>query len=362
MIKRKKIADAFSIAAGGMLFFAVFLSLGYALCPETLLGGASHSPAAFLGRGFVWVGSLGWDHPGIVLSICLGLGLSEEFHVSQALLSFLSYEVLAHGMSQFLPYSLARADVPYAFLGMLGAFSSSLIFRHVLKEPCDYWKRLGKAALFSIAVSWVSAGLFSIVWPFLYDRISTLGSFCADGSVSGAFWFHVSEQLLAPFGMERGLNRMVWNSESGLGDLSYFWARKTSEEVSWPLGLYMSGFFPIMMGGIPSACAVHQKHDGNRRWGLIGLVSFLGGMVLPYEYLLLVHPLLYAGFCFSYGISAVLADLCSFRAGFASGGGFADFFFSGVMPASKNPQMLVVLGTLAAACYGLIASFRTRKK
>ena len=35
----KKIAEAYSIAAGGMLFFAAFLSLGYALCPETMQGG-----------------------------------------------------------------------------------------------------------------------------------------------------------------------------------------------------------------------------------------------------------------------------------------------------------------------------------
>ncbi|MGN1389283.1 MAG: PTS transporter subunit EIIC [Bulleidia sp.] len=358
----KKIAEAYSIAAGGMLFFAAFLSLGYALCPETMQGGAAYAPTAAPGRIFVWIGSLGWDHPGIVLSICLGLGLTEEFHVSASLLSFLSYEVLAHGISRFMPFSTARNDIPYALLGMIAAFLACSLFQRVLKKSCDFWKKLLKAALLTIIGSLISAALFSVLWPFVYAGITALGRFCADGSVRGAFWFHVSERLLAPFGMERGLNRMVWNAETGLGDLSYFWARRTSEEVSWPLGLYMSGFFPIMMGGIPAACAVHRKHDGNRRWGMIGLVSFLGGTALPYEYLLLVHPLLYVGYCVSYGISAVLADLVSFRAGLALSGGFADFFFSGVMPASKNPQMVIVLGAAAAGCYALIAFLRTRKK
>ncbi len=358
----KKISEAYSIAAGGMLFFAVFLSLGYALCPQTMQGGTAYAPTAALGRFFVWIGSLGWDHPGIILSICLGVGLTEEFHVSASLLSFLSYEVLAHGISGFMPYSMARNDLPYALLGMIAAFLACGIFQNVLKESCDFWKKLLKAALLSIIASLLSAFLFSFLWPYLYAGIIALGRWCADGSLKGTFWFHVFERLLAPFGMERGLNRMVWNAESGLGDLSYFWARKTSADVSWPLGLYMSGFFPIMMGGIPAACAVHQKHDGNRRWGLIGLVSFLGGTVLPYEYLLLMNPLLYLGYCVSYGISAVLADLVSFRAGLALSGGFADFFFSGVMPASMNPQMILLLGALAAMVFAGTAYLRTRKK
>ena len=358
----KKIAEAYSIAAGGMLFFAAFLSLGYALCPETMQGGNAYAPTAEPGRILVWIGSLGWDHPGIVLSICLGLGLTDEFHVSASLLSFLSYEVLAHGISRFMSFSTARNDIPYALLGMIAAILACTLFQRVLKKSCDFWKKLLEAALLLIAGSLFSAVLFSLLWPPFYDGITALGRWCADGSVRGAFWFHVFERLLAPFGMERGLNRMVWNAGTGLGDLSYFWARKTSEYVSWPSGLYMSGFFPIMMGGIPAACAVHQNHDGNRRWGMIGLVSFLGGTVLPYEYLLLVHPLLYLGYCLSYGISAVLADLLSFRAGLALSGGFADFFFSGVMPASKNPQRILLLGALAAMVFSGTAYLRTRKK
>ena len=42
----KKIAEAYSIAAGGMLFFAAFLSLGYALCPESMQGGYAYAPTA----------------------------------------------------------------------------------------------------------------------------------------------------------------------------------------------------------------------------------------------------------------------------------------------------------------------------
>ena len=75
------------------------------------------------------------------------------------------------------------------------------------------------------------------------------------------------------------------------GYLSHFWAGDTSANVSWSLGMYMSGFFPCMMFGVPGAALaiVHCAKD-NKKKVAIGLVAsaalcaFICGVTEPFEF------------------------------------------------------------------------------
>ena len=60
-------------------------------------------------------------------------------------------------------------------------------------------------------------------------------------------------------GLHHALNNVFWFDTIGLGDLNHFWACETSKDVSWSLGMYMSGFFPCMMFGIPGAALAMVK-------------------------------------------------------------------------------------------------------
>ncbi len=66
----------------------------------------------------------------------------------------------------------------------------------------------------------------------------------------GAGLYAFFNRLLIPFGLHHALNNVFWFDTIGLGDLSHFWAGETSADVTWSLGMYMSGFFPCMMFGI----------------------------------------------------------------------------------------------------------------
>ena len=69
----------------------------------------------------------------------------------------------------------------------------------------------------------------------------------------GAGIYAFLNRLLIPTGLHHALNNVFWFDTIGLGDLQHFWEGETSADVSWSLGMYMSGFFPCMMFGIPGA-------------------------------------------------------------------------------------------------------------
>ncbi len=85
---------------------------------------------------------------------------------------------------------------------------------------------------------------------------------------------HSFNRLLIPFGLHHALNNVFWFDTIGLGDLSHFWAGETSADVSWSLGMYMSGFFPCMMFGIAGAAlamikAAKEQKKGCHRSGSV---------------------------------------------------------------------------------------------
>ena len=90
----------------------------------------------------------------------------------------------------------------------------------------------------------------------------------------GAGIYAFLNRLLIPTGLHHALNNVFWFDTIGLGDITNFWAGKTSADVSWSLGMYMSGFFPCMMFGIPGAALamIHTAKD-NKKKIAIGLVA-----------------------------------------------------------------------------------------
>ena len=113
----------------------------------------------------------------------------------------------------------------------------------------------GKRCVAIIAglVSIIVSAILLFVWPLLFGALVALGDAVAGMSVVGAGIYAFLNRLLIPTGLHHALNNVFWFDTIGLGDLQHFWAGETSADVTWSLGMYMSGFFPCMMFGIPGA-------------------------------------------------------------------------------------------------------------
>ena len=100
----------------------------------------------------------------------------------------------------------------------------------------------------------------------------------------GAGLYVFFNRLLIPFGLHHALNSVFWFDVAGIDDLGKFWGRIDGGVVG-EAGQYMSGFFPMMMFGLPAAalamyhCAKPEKKKDAQ--GLLtsgGLSSFFTGI------------------------------------------------------------------------------------
>ena len=174
-------------------------------------------------------------------------------------------------------------------------------------------------------------------------------------------------RLLIPTGLHHALNNVFWFDTIGLGDLNHFWAGDTtaSANLSWDLGIYMSGFFPCMMFGIPGAALamVHTAKPAKRKI-VIGLVAsaaisaFVCGVTEPFEFgFMFLAPVLYVIYALLYGIFVTITTLVGFRAGFMFSAGATDLLFSASLPAAQKTWMIIPLGIAAFIVFYVVFRF-----
>jgi len=214
-------------------------------------------------------------------------------------------------------------------------------------------------------VSIVVAAILLFVWPILFGALISVGEAIVGLGAVGAGIYAFLNRLLIPTGLHHALNNVFWFDTIGLGDLSHFWAGETSADVTWSLGMYMSGFFPCMMFGVPGAAvAMIQTAKSNKKKVAIGLVasaavcSFVCGVTEPFEFgFMFLAPGLYVIYALLYGIFTVITTLVGFRAGFSFSAGATDLLFSASLPAAQNTWMILPLGAAAFLVFYVVFRF-----
>src|SRR5690606_33184393 len=112
-------------------------------------------------------------------------------------------------------------------------------------------------------------------------------------------------------------------------------------------GLYMTGFFPIMMFALPAAALaiVHTAKKENKKYISsifisAALASFLTGITEPLEFaFMFTAPLLYAAHAVLTGISAFVVAELGMRLGFGFSAGFIDYVLN--YPLAEKPLLLI---------------------
>ncbi|MGL4560658.1 MAG: PTS transporter subunit EIIC, partial [Brevinema sp.] len=128
------------------------------------------------------------------------------------------------------------------------------------------------------------------------------------------------------------------------GDLSRFFAGDPTA------GIFMSGFFPVMIFGLPAAALAMYlcvpKEKRNLSVGLfasIALTSLLTGVTEPIEFsFLFVAPILFVIHAGYMGLSYAVSYLLHIRAGFTFSGGIIDLVLS--WKYGTNPGLILLIG------------------
>ncbi len=211
----------------------------------------------------------------------------------------------------------------------------------------------------------ITSVILLFVWPVLFGVLVAIGNGIAGMGAIGAGIYAFLNRLLIPTGLHHALNNVFWFDTIGLGDLTHFWAGETSADVTWSLGMYMSGFFPCMMFGIPGAAlAMVQTAKSTKKKVAIGLVAsaalsaFVCGVTEPFEFgFMFLAPGLYVVYALLYGIFTTVTTILGFRAGFSFSAGATDLFFSASLPAAQKTWMILPLGIAAFLVFYVVFRF-----
>jgi PTS system N-acetylglucosamine-specific IIC component len=212
----------------------------------------------------------------------------------------------------------------------------------------------------------------SYIWPPIQSAIANFGNWVIASDNLGIFVYGFANRMLIPVGLHHVLNNLVWFQfgdftaiELGKevvkhGDIARFFAGDPTA------GAYMSGFFPVMMFGLPGAALamIIAAKPGRRKVaaGILGstaLTALLTGITEPLEFafMFLAFPL-YILHAILTGLAGVIMNLMGVKLGFTFSAGLMDYALNyGI---ATNPKLLLPVGAAYFVGYFLIFSVAIR--
>ena len=377
----QKLGKALMLPVACLPICGILMGIGYLMCPATMQGGDISGVIPMIGFFLVKAGGALIDNMALLFVIGVGVGMADDHDGTAGLAALASWLMITNLLSTGVVTTLmpAIADnqdkmiafgkIANPFIGILAGIIGATCYNKFKSTKLPDWLSFfsGKRCVAIIAgvVSIIVSAILLFVWPLIFGLLIAAGNGIAGMGAVGAGIYAFLNRLLIPTGLHHALNNVFWFDTIGLGDLTNFWGGKTSADVTWDLGMYMSGFFPCMMFGIPGAAlAMIKSAKSNKKKVAIGLLSsaalcaFICGVTEPFEFgFMFLAPGLYLVYALLYGIFTVITTLVGFRAGFSFSAGATDLFFSASLPAAKNTWMIIPLGIAAFIVFYVVFHF-----
>ena len=330
-----------------------------------------------------------FSHLGYLFAVGVAVGFARENHGAAGLAGLVCFMIAIAGAAALiqapasvtagLPDKFAKlAQADYAnsavnhfgvLCGILSGVIGGLFYNRFydIKLP-DYLAFFGGRRFVPIISGFAGlflGGLFGWGWPFLSSGLDTLSQAVLASGGWGLFVFGLLNRLLLVTGLHHILNNVAYfvigDFHGKTGDLNRFFAGDPTA------GGFMSGFFPVMMFGLPAACfAMYRAAPKARRKEVAGmlmsmaLTSFLTGVTEPIEFtFMFLAPLLYVLHAVLTGLAEVIMHLLHVRLGYSFSAGAFDYILN--WNKAQNPWLLFPVGAVYALIYYFTFSFAIRR-
>ena len=382
----QKLGKALMLPVAALPVCGILMGIGYAFAPAVMgAEGATSGFAYTLGFLLIKAGGALIDNMAWLFAIGAAVGLSDDHDGTAGLAGLVSFlmmqqllspgvvgaaRTLEEGTVDYIAFSKIAGN---SFIGILAAVVGAACYNKFKNTQLPDWLAFfsGKrsVAIVTAVVSIVVSVVLLFVWPVIFDALVAIGRGIEGMDGIGAGIYAFLNRLLIPTGLHHALNNVFWFDTIGLGDLQHFWKGETSADVSWSLGMYMSGFFPCMMFGIPGAALAMVKcAKPAKKKAAIGLVasaaicSFICGVTEPFEFaFMFLAPGLYVIYAALYGIFTMITVALGFRAGFSFSAGAMDLLFSSSLPAAARIWLIIPLGIAAFVVFYFVFLFAIKK-
>ncbi len=310
-----------------------------------------------------------FDNLYLLFGIGIALGLAKDNHGSAALAGAIGVLVTKN------VYLVLNPDINTGVMVgiVMGIIAGGLYNKyHNIRLP-EFLGFFGGKRFVPIITSFVAVFVgivFGFVWPTIQNGIDAIGNAAINAGAIGTFFFGFGNRLLIPVGLHHVLNSIFWFTFGSFtdaagavvnGDLWRYFAGDPEA------GIYMAGFFPMMMFGLPAACLAmyHTSKKENRKavagmFISIAFTSFLTGITEPIEFLFVyIAPGLYLVHALLTGLSLAVTQLLGILHGFGFSAGLIDYLLN--MHLATKGLLIIPLGLAFGGLYYVLFKFMILK-
>ncbi|MDR9830831.1 N-acetylglucosamine-specific PTS transporter subunit IIBC [Vibrio sp. FNV 38] len=357
----------------------------------------------------------------LLFGLGIAIGLSKDGSGAAGLAGAVAYFVLTATATTI------NADVNMSFFGgifagIIAGHSYNAFHTTRLPEWLAFFsgKRLVPimAGLFSL----VAGAIAGVIWPSIQSGLDALAHAVSTSGAIGQFVYGTLNRALIPVGLHHVLNSYFWfgmgtcqevlvSGAQAAGQAltsiqqlcvdptlaktlvvgqshTFEFANSVTPEITATVkevtetlksgdlhrffggdkgaGVFMNGFFPVMMFGLPGAAlAMYLAAPAEKRSQVggalfsVGFCSFLTGITEPLEFMFVfLAPALYAIHAVFTGLSLVVANMFGTLHGFGFSAGLIDFVLNWGL--ATKPFTLLLIGLGFGALYFFTFSFAIR--
>jgi N-acetylglucosamine PTS system EIICBA or EIICB component len=320
-----------------------------------------------------------FDNLGLLFAIGVAVGLAREKHGAAGLASVVAYLVATKGAevliavppealadlsgrarelagAAYKAHELSKLSVPVGLLsGLMGGMLYNRFYNINLPSYLSFFGGRRFVPIVSGLAGLVLAIAFGTQWQHLEHGMDVLSETVLHAGSFGLFAYGVLNRILIVTGLHHIINNIAWfllgDYHGVTGDLKRFFAGDPSA------GVFMSGFFPVMMFGLPAACLAmyHTALPERRRavgglLGSIALTSILTGVTEPIEFtFIFLAPALYGVHALLTGVAFIVMNALHVRLGFGFSAGLIDYLLN--FSRATRPLWLLPVGAVYFALY-----------
>ena len=293
-----------------------------------------------------------FENLGLLFAVGVAVGLARENHGAAGLAALVGYVVTmraAETLMHAAPGSLDKLHVPVGLLsGIIAGVAYNRYSNIALPSYLSFFGGRRFIPIVSGLMGLVLGVIFGYAWPLIEHGMDSASHAILGAGPIGLFAYGVLNRILIVTGLHHILNNFAWfilgDYHGATGDLNRFFAGDPSA------GAFMSGFFPVMMFGLPGAClAMYHTARPERRAGVAGLLlslaltSFLTGVTEPMEFtFMFLAPVLYALHAVATGLAMVLMNAFGVHLGFSFSAGLFDYVLN--FTHAQRPLLLIPIG------------------
>jgi PTS system N-acetylglucosamine-specific IIC component len=292
----------------------------------------------------------------ILFALSIASGLSKDHHSAAAVSAAFGYYIY-DGVGKSI---MEGFDTKVLGGIIIGIVVSELYNRSTDVRLPNFLSFFGGKRLvpiLSILAAICLGGILGSIWSAVQRVIDGIAVWITQGGAFADFVYGFLNRALIPFGLHHVINTHVWFNfgefNGVLGDLNRFFAGDPNA------GRFMTGFFPVMMFGLPAAglAMIKTAKPHNRKLVAGGILSaaltaFITGITEPIEFLFMfLSPLLYVVHSILTGVSVLLVNMLGIHNGFTFSAGIVDYLSNMNNGVGEKSFLLLVVGLVIGAVY-----------